>query len=42
MVGWKRGLITALEGIRRAADPQEPGIGRRQLLSTQVDERARA
>ena len=43
MVGWKRGLITALEGIRRGTDPQEPGIGRWQrLLGTQVDEHVRA
>ena len=31
------GLITPLRGTRRGADPQEPGIGRRQLLGIQVD-----
>ena len=35
-------LITPLGGTKRGTDPQEPGIGRRQLLSTQADERARA
>ena len=35
------GLITSLGGTRRDTDPQEPGIGRRRLLGTQVDKRAR-
>ena len=34
------GLITPLGGTGRGTDPQEPGIGRRRLLGTQVDERA--
>ena len=41
--GGRRGLITPLEGTRRGTDPQEPGIGRWQiLLGTQVDEHVRA
>ena len=39
--GGRGGLITPLRGTRRSGDPQEPGIGRRRLLGTQVDERAR-
>ena len=39
--GGKGGLITPLGGTRRGTDPQEPGIGRRRLLGTQVDKRAR-
>ena len=38
----RRGLITTLGGTRRSGDPQEPGIDRRQLLVTQVDQRVRA
>ena len=40
--GGRGGLITPLGGTRRSRDPQEPGIGRWQLLGTQVDERVRA
>ena len=41
--GGRRGLITPLEGTRRGTDPQEPRIGRWQiLLGTQVDEHVRA
>ena len=40
--GGRGGLITPLGGTRRSGDPQEPGIGRWQLLGTQVDERVRA
>ena len=36
--GGRGGLITPLGGTRRSRDPQEPGIDRRQLLGTQVDE----
>ena len=39
--GGRGGLITPLGGPRRSGDPQEPGIGRRRLLGTQVDESAR-
>ena len=39
--GGRGGLITPLGGTRRSGDPQEPGIGRRRLRGTQVDERAR-
>ena len=40
--GGRGGLITPLGRTRRSGDPQEPGIGRCQLLGTQVDERVRA
>ena len=39
--GGRGGLITPLGGNRRSGDPQEPGIGRGQLLNTQVDKCAR-
>ena len=39
--GGRGGLITPLGGTRRSGEPQEPVIGRRRLLGTQVDERAR-
>ena len=41
--GGRGSLITPLGGIKRGTDPQEPGIGRQQLLlGTQVDECVRA
>ena len=41
--GGRGGLFTPLGGTRRGTDPQEPGIGRWQiLLGTQVDEHVRA
>ena len=40
--GGRGGLISPLGGTRRGTDPQEPGIGRWQLLGTQVDEHVRA
>ena len=39
--GGRGGPDHPLGGTRRSGDPQEPGIGRRRLLGTQVDERAR-
>ena len=40
--GGRGGLITPLGGTSRGTDPQGPGIGRWQLLGTQVAERVRA
>ena len=40
--GGRGGLITPLGGTRKGMDPQEPGIDRRQLLGTQVDECVKA
>ena len=40
--GGRGDLITSLGGTTRSRDPQVPGIDRRQLLGTQVDERVRA
>ena len=40
--GGRGGVITPLGGTRRRGHPQEPGIGRWQLLGTQVNKCARA
>ena len=40
--GGRGGLITPLGGTSRGTDPQGPGIGRWQLLGTQVDKCVRA
>ena len=40
--GGRGGLIIPLGWTRRSGGPQEPGICRRQLLGTQVDQRVRA
>jgi len=40
--GGRGGLITPFGGARKSRDLQDPGIGRRGLFGTQVEEHARA